>query len=281
MVVVEEKPASELAPYIKNYSFIRADRPLKRERCLPDGCIKLFLFESSSRLSYFDGDGRGLAWGDGVGGHVLRTDLFVEISKPIRLTICSFWPAAFYALFRIPIGHFNNDVVPPEEMLGPQYVSLKNRLGDAVCCQEKKNVLDAFFGRLVRKLNPAEPTLIWHAQNKMLLSGGNILLRDLLADGNISVRSLERHFLSSVGMSPKYYCRVLRFNKAFQLKAGNPHVSWQEIVYACGYYDQAHYIDEFRHFTGLPPGAYYRDDRNIASAHVGTRPLSHFSNTSG
>ena len=70
-------------------------------------------------------------------------------------------------------------------------------------------------------------------------------------------------------MSPKYYAKVLRFNYAFGLKRANPALDWFDIIYDCGYFDQTHFIKEFRHFTGQPPVAFYSKPHPIESVYVG------------
>ncbi|MDD3458734.1 MAG: AraC family transcriptional regulator [Weeksellaceae bacterium] len=76
--------------------------------------------------------------------------------------------------------------------------------------------------------------------------------------------------MNEIGMPPKLFCKVIRFNHAFLLKRMNPETSWQEIVYQCGYYDQSHYIAEFKYFTGFSPSVYYDKDVTISALYTGS-----------
>jgi AraC-like DNA-binding protein len=68
-------------------------------------------------------------------------------------------------------------------------------------------------------------------------------------------RFIER-FKTEVGVTPKRYCRLLRFQQAVAKTHGARNVNWAELSLACGYFDQAHFIHEFREFSGLTPSAY-------------------------
>ena len=63
-------------------------------------------------------------------------------------------------------------------------------------------------------------------------------------------------FTEEVGLTPKLFCRVRRFQEVLRLVAGPARVEWANVALACGYYDQAHFIHDFRAFCGLSPTAY-------------------------
>lgn len=71
----------------------------------------------------------------------------------------------------------------------------------------------------------------------------------------------------AVGLTPKQYCRVRRFQQSVTAAHAAREVDWAELAVSCGYYDQAHFIHDFRAFSGLTPGA-YRDVRTAFQNHV-------------
>jgi len=86
----------------------------------------------------------------------------------------------------------------------------------------------------------------------------------------VSSRQLERRFQRCVGLSPKFFARLRRFQRVFpELE----HEGWVGAAAACGYYDQAHLIRDFRAFAGEPPAAL------VAGDDLARHFLSHFSNT--
>src|SRR4029079_19485760 len=74
--------------------------------------------------------------------------------------------------------------------------------------------------------------------------GGAIDVARLARGLGISTRQLERRFKDAVGLPPKLFCRIQRFQRVFQqIEAGR---GWVETALACGYYDQAHLVRDFR-----------------------------------
>jgi AraC-like DNA-binding protein len=92
----------------------------------------------------------------------------------------------------------------------------------------------------------------------------------------LSTRHFERRFKNAVGLSPKLFSRIQRFQRVFhQIEAGR---SWVEAALACGYYDQAHLVRDFRDFSGEPPAALLNNED--LARHFLSRPgMSHFSKT--
>jgi AraC-like DNA-binding protein len=87
----------------------------------------------------------------------------------------------------------------------------------------------------------------------------------------VSPRQLERRFKTRVGMSPKYFARIRRFQRVFRAMEGGG--GWVDVAAACGYYDQAHLIRDFRAFAGEAPS------HLLAGDDLARHFLSHFSNT--
>lgn len=72
----------------------------------------------------------------------------------------------------------------------------------------------------------------------------------------ISHRHFIKVFGEEVGLTPKLFCRIRRFQEVLRLTEGDQPVNWAELALSCGYFDQAHLIGDFRAFSGLTPGAY-------------------------
>src|SRR5262249_3451321 len=85
----------------------------------------------------------------------------------------------------------------------------------------------------------------------------------------LSARRFIQIFPEQVGLPPKLFCRVQRFREVLQRVEGEGPVEWADVALACGYYDQAHFIHEFRSFSGLNPSAYLR----ARGSHRGHLPL--------
>ena len=75
----------------------------------------------------------------------------------------------------------------------------------------------------------------------------------------MSIKTFERKFIEQVGASPKIFSRIVRFNKAITLKMKEYKKSWTSIALDCGYFDQMHFIKDFKLFTGDTPAAFFKN----------------------
>jgi AraC-like DNA-binding protein len=93
---------------------------------------------------------------------------------------------------------------------------------------------------------------------QITVSGGDIGIHTLSAEFGYSIRTLDRHFQQVYGISPKFYARLVRFQRAVALITANPHHTLLDIVFTCGYFDQAHFTHDFKAFSGQSPNEYRR-----------------------
>ena len=84
------------------------------------------------------------------------------------------------------------------------------------------------------------------------------MVRELTRELGMSERRFVEVFTSEVGLKPKLFSRIQRFQRALARIPGNPGTDWGNLALDCGYFDQAHFINDFREFSGLSPGDYVR-----------------------
>jgi AraC-like DNA-binding protein len=106
----------------------------------------------------------------------------------------------------------------------------------------------------IASTEPAGSELISEAVSRITRVDGNVDVGRLAADLGISLRQLQRNFLTQIGITPKLFARIRRFQKVFQaIEHGSS--SWVDTAIECGYYDQAHLIRDFRELAGETPTA--------------------------
>jgi AraC-like DNA-binding protein len=113
------------------------------------------------------------------------------------------------------------------------------------------------------------------AVQRLAESRGAASLANLAADLNLSNRQFERRFRAAVGLAPATFRSLQRFVQVFRV-IGDEAPRWVETALACGYYDQAHLIRDFKRFTGETPAALLSDDADLAR-HFLTRFVAHAS----
>jgi transcriptional regulator GlxA family with amidase domain len=99
-------------------------------------------------------------------------------------------------------------------------------------------------------------------------SGGHARIEEVARHAGVGTRQLERLFRAHVGLTPKRLAGILRLQEAFALLAAGASPPLIEVAQRCGYFDQSHFIRDFRRVTGLPPSRFLRDDGVMARLFV-------------
>jgi methylphosphotriester-DNA--protein-cysteine methyltransferase len=86
-------------------------------------------------------------------------------------------------------------------------------------------------------------------------------LGEICASHNVNIRSFRRHFVMQVGISPKTFCRIVRINRIFKDIEMNPDVDINDLVYKYNYFDQAHFINDFKDIMGETPLSFRKKDK--------------------
>lgn len=97
------------------------------------------------------------------------------------------------------------------------------------------------------------------AASILRINNGLLPIRTLARNLDVSARTLQRHFVDHLGVSPKFYARRLRLTQAAILADRNEEVVWADVAAACGYHDQAHLINDYQDLIGLTPAASHRE----------------------
>jgi methylphosphotriester-DNA--protein-cysteine methyltransferase len=167
-----------------------------------------------------------------------------------------FRPAGFHRLFRMPMDEFADQAFEARSVIGPKLGDFEQQLACTSSFGERACVASAFLlGCLAdRSGGDAVATVA----NRFLSEPGALGVADAAAEAGLSVRQFERRFSEQVGVPPKLYARVVRFNAALEAKMSTPRRLWTDIAHDFGYYDQMHMVRDFEDFTGENPTAFIR-----------------------
>lgn len=110
---------------------------------------------------------------------------------------------------------------------------------------------------MIRNDNPALHA-VTAAANLMINNPDLINIEQLATESFMSLRNFQRRFFEQMGISPKLFSRIARFNRAVEIKKTNPDKKWANIAYDCGYCNHTHFIREFKLFSGRSPNAYLK-----------------------
>ena len=175
-----------------------------------------------------------------------------------------FKPAALATIFQLPIYEYTEERIDLYKIFKKpvidKYVTQIKIAGE----EQKVHLLEEFLMQQYRIQKP-EPDYIDKAANYIVEHNGLLQVSDLLKDSCMSRRSFERKFFQKVGLSPKYYARLRRIGYLLTFVAGKRKADWPKIVAECEFYDQAHFIKDFKEFTGRSPQQYLKENTELAN----------------
>jgi AraC-like DNA-binding protein len=185
-----------------------------------------------------------------VGRQISRLQLNM---KPNTLCIkVGFQPSGLYRLLGTPLNEYEVDGAPDSRYaLDKEIVFINEQLQTVASYDQMIEIIQAFFLKKLKQLRPIMP--VDNVLMNIVKKGGLMTVEDMANSACIGFRQLERQFQQRIGMTPKFFARLARFTKAWKMKEGNPTMSWTNIAYQCGYFDQMHFIRDFKEFAGVPP----------------------------
>ena len=167
-----------------------------------------------------------------------------------------FKPDGLYQLLQLPMTAFTNRSLILTEVLGESAVTLTGQIMAADSTLTRIALVESFLmQRVPSKPNPLP--YIPKAVNKIMGSGGSVSVGELTDEFGVSERQMERKFLERVGVTPKLLARIARINHVFKLLRLHPQFSWLDVIYTCGYFDQAHFIRDFKNLAGETPTQFF------------------------
>ena len=247
-------PAESLRPYIEHYWFV-SQAPGE----VVDLRVDVFVDARADLLFNFDAPYRR----ETIGGptvELARSNLDAQRLAPIRILQrgsvriagVRFHLGGLAPFARDPLAPFTDLTPAPDAVLGPAVRELEAALRDDPGLDAAAALLDAFF----LERFAAVPAAFTRALDTLTTTGGRAAVADLAETAGVSERQVERLFARHLGIPPKTVGRIVRFQGALRSLMADPGCPLGEVAAAAGYYDQAHFIRDFRLFSGGVPRGY-------------------------
>jgi AraC-like DNA-binding protein len=162
-----------------------------------------------------------------------------------------FQPGVLHRLLREPMQRMLQHNYDGEAVFGSSVRDVLDALSNAADFNTMKNIVDEFMISNLTKIK--KPFSIDYVIPEIIRYGGTVKIDDLVKRACLSNRQFERAFKDRMGVSPKFYSRLVRFGKAWLLKENNPNMTWTQVAYECNYFDQMHLIRDFKVFADTNP----------------------------
>jgi AraC-like DNA-binding protein len=254
MTVLKHFPAPPLDQIVELFWYSAHDsaarRGASREAILPDGCAHLVINLSENRIGLYEKiETNRLTT---LGGSIFsgpRSFPYAIVPAAKAVIGVAFRPGGVVRLLASPTEEFRDTQVPLEFMIGGD--ELRDRLIAAATVAARFLLMEKFLLRQLqqsRSLHRVVRYAVHAFEQTPYLSVAAVLERI-----GLSERRFSRIFSEQVGLTPKLFQRVRRFQKTMTSLPSHGDIDWAGTAFANGYYDQAHFINDFRAFTSVTP----------------------------
>jgi AraC-like DNA-binding protein len=274
----EIPPGKLLAPFIECFWTLEGEPdPAEStpERILPDGCVEIILSFGDRFTEIDEGSDEKLQPSRFLVGQMTRP-VIIKPTGAVRLIGIRFHPGGTFPFLAIPMEETTDRIIELGAIAADLEREFKAASAAAASLDLKIVAIEQMLAKRLRRCGQASSIVDLTAM--IVRSAGRLSLDTLAAEAGISTRQLRRRFLMEVGVGPKLLCRLLRFQQVFRAVDQNV-PEWAGIAFECGYYDQAHLINDFRQFAQQTPSVLLSNSSGLTEAFTRKNRLSDFSNT--
>jgi AraC-like DNA-binding protein len=240
-------------------------QPHAKERILPTGEMELVinLLEDESRVYDPDNTNRCQTFPGALVSGAHSTYQVIDTAEQSSVIGVHFRPGGAFPFLRMPAGELRDTTISLDTLWGRTALNLRDQLVAAPSHQDRFEILEQVL--LAELLRGASKTILqdrhaavqfalrWFVAKPHVTTMANVSRRI-----GLSPKRFIQVFRDETGFTPKVFCRIRRFQQALDRMEGRKSVEWVSVAQDCGYFDQAHFIHDFRAFSGINPSAYLR-----------------------
>lgn len=258
------EPQENLKEWIQCYWNLESDfenTPLKNT-IIPDGTMKL-IFHYGDTYKHHSNDKESII--------LPRCFLIGQLTKPYVVEplgvtgsfVVRFQPNGFFPFANISIKEIQNTAVPLNKLFGKDGDKIGEQILNANSSSERITFIETFLlERLVEK-NTID-NIVKSTVETIIEANGQFSVNELSEQNNINRRQLTRKFSSTIGLSPKQLSKTIRIQNTLKTLLTKDIKSLTDLAYENEYFDQAHFIKDFKEFTGLTPKEFYGNDLKMS-----------------
>ncbi len=251
------KPSGFLSSYIRHYCFMESEvgDAAIAERVIPVDSIQLMLHykdpfvESHPDTSVIR---QPRSFVSGLNGSWMD----VSTSGEMGVVFVSFFPGKARQFFNFPLAEIENQRVGLRDIFHREIFEVEEKLCLSKSIEDKVYCIEGFLKKIFCPVSNHDELFIQRFLEIIKAYKGQIAARDLADKLSVTCKTLERKSANYLGKTPKQYIRLIRFQELLTNISTGRHTHLTGLAYDSGYYDQAHFIHDFKQFCGYTPSAY-------------------------
>lgn len=264
------EPNQDLNTLIKCYWILEGPKEEMpdKQTIVPDGCMEMIFHYGDLYRQYTENGNSIIQPRCFVIGQLTRL-LEIEPTGKTGIFSVRFHPGGFLPFATIPIKEIENTAVSLKKLFGKNGQEIEQKILNSNSTTEKIKLIETF---LLNRLTDAQTVdhIVKSTVETILTANGQLSIDNLSKQTNINRRQLQRKFSSTIGLSPKQLSKSIRLQATLKMLLNKKFTSLTALAYESEYYDQAHFIKDFKEFTGFTPKEFYRDNLKMSSLFCGT-----------
>jgi len=254
-------PSLALQPFVKNYWILKveeSDIPFS-QLLFPFGSFELIINIDNAPEIQIEGDKKASVQSNSLFPGQFTKSFLLNYTKPFKCMGISMQPWTGNSLFKIPANHFTNNLTNLEDI--EKKSSLREQL---LAAKNEFEIIGIFEDYLLKKLKNYQVDQTSTFIAKAILNSPSIdTYKDIVSTIGISRRRIEQRFLETTGLPMGFFVRKIRFQKAVTNLLDNSSIPLTQIGMDAGYYDQSHFIREFKELSTLTPKEFLIKNSNV------------------
>lgn len=223
---------------------------------VPNGNLKLTISYQNGIVAAVDGKTFDSKEHDITLTGLIDVPVVLDVDKDVATETIGieFSPQGAYRFFHFALNEIQNQIYSISDVMGSIGKLLVEQIHNTPTAEHKAVVLQQFLLKQLSKQN--EDLIFDYCVEKIIGSKGMVTIKELEKKTGYSSRWLNIKFKDKIGVSPKNLCAIIRFKQYYQAWINGNEKSFFKNDFYELYYDQSHFIKDFKRFTGLPPAKF-------------------------
>ena len=237
--------------------FANVELPHNFDRFMPNGDTEILIdFHDTPQFIYDNTSLKEIQACNRVWASGLRTEpITIPAGNKSEMMIISFKKGMAAPFFPFPLNEIADSVVDADLVWGADFGSLREKLLSTKDIDKRFRIVEDFLIQEFQSQMAINPCVAF-AVAEMTERPDAISIARMNDRIGYSPKHFTEMFRRQVGVTPKSYLKIMRFQKAVQTIDAADSPDWGRISQECGFYDQAHFINDFKHFSGFTPAKY-------------------------
>lgn len=263
------QPHPDLATIVKCFWTLEvpAQEQTQKQLILPDGCVDICFILGDDIKRYLNDVDYLLQPRQMLLGQISEK-FYIEPTGYVNTFAIRFYPYGFTNFIKRPLNELANKETPLNELFEKEAATqFGTHIIQARNTQERINITENFLFDLLSSKEVVK-NVVTSTVDAMLTSKGSRSLNSILDNQLPKRRQLERNFKTQIGISPKQLAKIFRLQATLNLLLNQDSPNMTDIAYENEFYDQAHFIKDFKEFTGVTPKEFLSDPAMLLSSNL-------------